>query len=433
MFGSRTQKVNVSRGQPMAMSAEAQQAFDNLIDPSQAIQLDPEALRSSIEGAVAQLSADQLLPYNAQELAVLVEQLTDDMIGVGPIQSLVEDPSISDILVNGPDQVYIERHGKLQPSDVRFRDQKHLQNVAQRIVNAVGRRLDESTPLVDARLADGSRVNVIAPPLSLNGVCLSIRKFPERHFNLDGLVETGSLNLSMAKCLALAAKSRLNILISGGTGSGKTTLLNALSTPISDQERIITIEDAAELSLSQPHWVQLETRSASSEGTGAVSVRDLVKNALRMRPDRIILGEVRGAEAFDMLQAMNTGHDGSLCTLHANSPSDALLRLENMLMMGAEQIPSAVLRQQISAALDLVVQLERSHDGKRRVTAISAIGEFSDGRIETLPLFTYELNENTSKAVSGDFCPHALPNVIRERARHFGLDRDFEAIFEGQS
>ncbi|QPL54744.1 CpaF family protein [Vibrio navarrensis] len=425
MFGQKTQRVHASRGNPLVMPEAAQAAFEKLIEPSEAVKLSRAQLQQEIKKAVGQMSAQQLLPYNQCELAVLVEQLCDDMLGVGPIQCLVEDPSVSDILVNGPEQIYIERHGKLLKADIRFRDKKHLLNVAQRIVNAVGRRLDESTPLVDARLEDGSRVNIIAPPLALNGVCISIRKFPERQYDLSGLVAFGSMSAEMAECLALAARCRFNILVSGGTGAGKTTLLNAMSTPISDDERIITIEDAAELSLTQPHWIQLETRTASSEGTGAVTVRDLVKNALRMRPDRIILGEVRGAEAFDMLQAMNTGHDGSLCTLHANSPTDAMLRLENMLMMGAEQIPSAVLRQQISSALDLVVQLERSHDGKRRVTAISAVGGLENGQIAIHPLFEYRLDEEGR----GDYHQGVLPHDVVERARHFALDKAWTTLF----
>ncbi|EMA2413059.1 CpaF family protein [Vibrio vulnificus] len=425
MFGHKTQLAHASRGNPLVMPEAAQAAFEKLIEPSEAVKLSRAQLQQEIKKAVGQMSAQQLLPYNQSELAVLVEQLCDDMLGVGPIQCLVEDPSVSDILVNGPEQIYIERHGKLLKTDIRFRDKKHLLNVAQRIVNAVGRRLDESTPLVDARLEDGSRVNIIAPPLALNGVCISIRKFPERQYDLPGLVAFGSMSEEMAECLALAARCRFNILVSGGTGAGKTTLLNAMSTPISEDERIITIEDAAELSLTQPHWIQLETRTASSEGTGAVTVRDLVKNALRMRPDRIILGEVRGAEAFDMLQAMNTGHDGSLCTLHANSPADAMLRLENMLMMGAEQIPSAVLRQQISSALDLVVQLERSHDGKRRVTAISAVGGLEEGQIAIHPLFDYRLDEEGC----GDYHQGILPQGVIERARHFALDKAWSSLF----
>lgn len=431
MFHQRTRAAEVSRGQPLVIPEEAKAAFDNLIEPSEAVKLSRDELVRAVTAAVHKLSGQQLLPYNQGELEVLVEQLCDDMVGIGPIQSLVEDPDVSDILVNGPDQVYVERKGQLTLTGIRFRDQKHLMNIAQRIVNGVGRRIDESNPLVDARLADGSRVNVIAPPLSLNGVCLSIRKFPDNQLDLASLVKFGSLTAEMAELLSIAARSRLNILVSGGTGAGKTTLLNAMSTPISNSERIITIEDAAELALIQPHWLQLETRTASSEGTGAITVRDLVKNALRMRPDRIILGEVRGAEAFDMLQAMNTGHDGSLCTLHANSPADSLLRLENMLMMGAEQIPSAVLRQQISSALDMVVQLERSHDGKRRVTAIAAVGEVVNGLIDVIPLFTYR--PGGEGAAQGDYQVFTPPQALIERACHFGLDQALCTLFTEQA
>lgn len=365
MFGQANSRLPSVPGALLTLSDAAREAFYELVEPSVAATLPRDALLERVTRALAQLSTRRMLPYNRQELTLLARQLVDEMVGVGPLQPLLDDPEVSDILVNGPDKVYVERHGKLTLSGVRFRDRQHVFNVAQRIVNAVGRRVDESTPMVDARLADGSRVNVIAPPVALCGTTISIRKFPSSRLTLTHLVEKGALSDAMARFLGLAARSRFNLLISGGTGSGKTTLLNALSKHINDDERIITIEDAAELSLDQPHWVPLETRNESAEGKGEVSVRALVRNALRMRPDRIILGEVRGAEAFDMLQAMNTGHDGSLCTLHANTPEDALLRLTNMLQMGAERLSEQIIQAQIASAVDLVVQLERMRDGQR--------------------------------------------------------------------
>ena len=355
------------------------------------------------------------------------------MIGIGPIQSLLEDPDVSDILVNGPDTVYVERRGKLERTNIRFRDAKHVLNVAQRIVNAIVRRVDESNPMVDARLSDGSRVNVIAPPLALHGTCISIRKFPASKLMLEHLVDHGSLSAAMAQFLALATHVRCNILISGGTGSGKTTLLNALSRHISEEERILTIEDAAELSLAQPHWVALETRNASSEGNGEVTVRDLVKNALRMRPDRIVLGEVRGAEAFDMLQAMNTGHDGSLCTLHANNPQDAIVRLTNMLQMGGERLSDHIIRSQIVSAIDLVIQLERMRDGKRRITAISEVVGVQGEQIELSPIFRFELSHVDQLKISGDYRALSISEHLIEKAAHFAMDSELRATVESAS
>jgi pilus assembly protein CpaF len=360
-------------------------------------------------------------------------QLVDEMVGIGPIQPLLEDPEVSDILVNGPETIYVERRGKLEKTDIRFRDAKHVLNVAQRIVNAIGRRVDESNPMVDARLKDGSRVNVIAPPLALHGTCISIRKFPASKLMLSNLVDNDSLSEQMAEFLALATYCRCNILISGGTGSGKTTLLNALSRHISEDERILTIEDAAELSLAQPHWVPLETRNASTEGNGEVTVRDLVKNALRMRPDRIVLGEVRGAEAFDMLQAMNTGHDGSLCTLHANNPQDAIVRLTNMLQMGGERLSDHIIRSQIVSAIDLVVQLERMRDGHRRITAISEVVGINGEQIELSPVFRFELIRAEQQHIYGRFSAQSVSSALLEKAAHFAKEDALRQCVEKSS
>ncbi|MCF5878374.1 CpaF family protein [Aeromonas veronii] len=421
MFGQASNRQPPVQGALLTMSEAAREAFYELVEPSVAATLPRDALLERVANALDQLSSRRMLPYNRQELLLLGRQLVDEMVGVGPLQPLLDDPEVSDILVNGPDKVYVERHGKLVLSGVRFRDRQHVFNVAQRIVNAVGRRVDESTPMVDARLADGSRVNVIAPPIALCGTSISIRKFPSSRLTLTHLVEKGALSDAMARFLGLAARSRFNVLISGGTGSGKTTLLNALSKHINDDERIITIEDAAELSLEQPHWVPLETRNESAEGKGEVSVRALVRNALRMRPDRIILGEVRGAEAFDMLQAMNTGHDGSLCTLHANTPEDALLRLTNMLQMGAERLSEQIIQAQIASAVDLVVQLERMRDGQRRITAISEITALEGGQIRMQPLFRFVLESELHGKLQGRFMAHQLSAGVQEKARQAGL------------
>jgi pilus assembly protein CpaF len=343
------------------------------VDAAEALKMSLPNLEASLSAIITETAGRFKLFLNGFEQRALVREIADDMVRLGPIQPLMDDPKVTDVLINGPDQILVERGGKLQSTGFKFRDHAHLQNLAQRIASAVGRRVDESSPMVDARLADGSRVNIIIPPLSLNWVCVSIRKFFRETMDLDEYVALGCLTPDMAEFLRLSARARLNILISGGTGAGKTTLLNALSRHIGGDERVITIEDAAELRLDQSYVVRLETRPPSVEGTGEVTQRDLVKNALRMRPDRIILGEVRGAEALDMLQAMNTGHDGSLSTIHANSPEDALLRLENMLNMGAVSMSSSLVRRQLASALDLLIQVERDESGARRVTSVCEI------------------------------------------------------------
>ena len=343
------------------------------VDAESALKMDPRVLERTVGKIVAEAVAEMRLFLNGYEQRALTREIVDDMVRLGPIQPCMDDPQVNDVLVNGTDQVLVERAGKLELTKHKFRDHNHLLNLAQRIASAVGRRIDESSPMVDARLTDGSRVNIVGPPLALDGIYISIRKFSRTVMTLDSYVEKGCMSRRMADFLHLAAKARLNILVSGGTGSGKTTMLNALSQHISRSERIITIEDAAELRLDQPFVIRLETRPPSIEGKGEVTQRDLLRNALRMRPDRILLGEVRGAEAFDMLQAMNTGHDGSLSTVHANTPEDALLRLENMLNMGAHAMTSALVRRQLSSALDLLVQVERDITGMRRVTHISEV------------------------------------------------------------
>lgn len=350
------------------------------------------------------------------------------MFGLGPIEPLLNDPTITDILINGPYQIYVERRGKLEVTDIAFRDNEHLSNVAQRIAASVGRRVDETSPMVDARLADGSRVNIIMAPLALDGACVSIRKFSQQKIDIPQMVEFGSLSAAMGRVLEIAARCRLNIIISGGTGSGKTTLLNALSRMIDERERIVTIEDAAELQLQQPHVVRLETRPASIEGAGQIAQRDLVKNALRMRPDRIILGETRGEEAFDVLQAMNTGHDGSMTTIHANSPRDGLVRVENMVIAANPNLPTRAIRSQIVSAVHLVIQVSRMRDGVRRVLDITEVTGLEGDVIITQDLFSF-VHEDAEyrEQVNGRYVSNRLRPYFLEKARYFGLEDELMA------
>jgi pilus assembly protein CpaF len=383
-----------------------------------------EELAKRITGLVGEIVAEQKVQLNAVEQRELIRTLVDDMTGLGPLEVLLADDQVTDIMVNGPHQIYVEKRGKLQMTDVAFRDQQHAMNVATRIVTRVGRRVDESSPLVDARLEDGSRVNVIMPPLAIDGVSISIRKFAKYKLNIDQMVRQLNMSAEMGTVLKIAARSRLNILISGGTGSGKTTLLNALSQMIDPGERIVTIEDAAELKLQQPHVVRLETRPANLEGLGEITMRDLLKNALRMRPDRIILGEVRGAEAMDVLQAMNTGHDGSLCTLHANNPRETLTRLENMTTMAGFNLPASAIRTQISDAVDMIVQISRMRDGKRRVTQVVELVGREGDVITTQDLFKYEFDgEDNDGNLVGRFVSSRMRPHFLSKASYFGLDK----------
>ena len=394
------------------------------IDPVAAAELPRPELTEQVGEVVGELLVQEKINLNLAEQRDLVTLLLDDMLGLGPLEPLLADESISDIMINGPQQVYVEQKGKLKLTDVAFRDNQHLMNVAQRIVTAVGRRVDESSPICDARLADGSRVNVIAPPLAIDGASISIRKFTKDKITLDKMLEFQSISPPLAKVLKIAGACRLNILISGGTGSGKTTMLNALSRMIDQGERVVTIEDAAELQLQQPHVVRLETRPPNLEGKGEVDMRDLVKNALRMRPDRIILGEIRGGEAIDMLQAMNTGHDGSMGTIHANRPREALTRLENMVNMAGLNLPPKAIREQIAASLDLIVQVQRMRDGGRRTTHVTEVVGMEGDVITTQDLFRFEFTgEDEGGRLIGNFNstgvrPHFLTN-----AEYFGLER----------
>jgi pilus assembly protein CpaF len=394
------------------------------IDSEVASRLDRAALTQELAAPVREILAELKIPLNQKEQRELIRLLLDDMLGLGPLERLLADEGVTDIMVNGAKRIYVEHHGKLVLTDAAFRDDAHVLSVAGRIVSQIGRRVDESTPLVDARLADGSRVNIIIPPLALDGPSISIRKFAKRGIDLDRMVRQHNISAEAATVLKIAARSRLNVLISGGTGSGKTTLLNAMSQMIAADERVVTIEDAAELQLQQPHVVRLETRPANLEGRGEITMRDLVKNALRMRPDRIILGEIRGEEALDMLQAMNTGHDGSLGTIHANRPREALTRLENMVAMSGVNLPSRAVRTQIAAAIQLIVQISRMRDGLRRITSITEVVGMEGEVITTQELFAYRYEGETADGrLLGKFESSGLRPAFSPRAAYYGLDR----------
>ena len=393
------------------------------LDSSSVAELAPDVLRAELEPVIHEIAGKERVQLSAREQFQLAQELTDDMVGFGPLEPLLRDDSISDIMVNGPDTVFIERAGKLQKSNVRFRDAAHAAMVAQKMVATIGRRVDESSPLCDARLPDGSRVNVILPPLALDGACISIRKFTKKKLDFAAMVANGSMVPAVARLLEIAARCRLNILVSGGTGSGKTTLLNALSRMISHDERVVTIEDAAELQLQQPHVVRLETRTANLEGRGEINQRELLRNALRMRPDRIIVGEVRGAEAYDMLQAMNTGHDGSISTVHANTTRDALARVENMVQMATVNLPARAIRTQIASAVDLIIQIERMRDGVRRISQISDICGM-EGEVVTMndvASFEFE-GESATGRIIGRFHTNGARPSFATRLSYFGLE-----------
>jgi pilus assembly protein CpaF len=395
------------------------------IDPTVAGRIPRAALRREIAKLVNEIATEDRVQLNKLEEMALAADLSDDMVGLGPLEPFLDDEEISDILANGPFDIYVERNGKLEKTPARFRDAQHLTSIAQRIATAIGRRIDEASPMVDARLADGSRVNIVLPPLVLNGGSISIRKFPKQTLTLDMMVRQQNLSPEAARLLEIAARSRLNMLISGGTGSGKTTLLNAVSRYIDCDERVITVEDAVELRLQQPHVVQMETRPPNIEGVGQVAQRELVRNALRMRPDRIIVGEVRGAEAFDMLQAMNTGHDGSMSTVHANSPRDALYRVENMVMMANLSLPLKAIRMQIASAVNLIVHIERMRDGIRRVLSVAEIAGMEGEVITTRELFGFQhRSERLAGGIQGSFQSTRMRPDFIGRVARFGLERD---------
>src|SRR6201995_4085884 len=380
--------------------------------------LPEDEIRRHVQQLVSQYVMAERLALNAQELSDFVSEILDEMTGLGPLEPLLKDPSVNDILINGHEATFVERGGLLEPIACRFKDEAHLLRIINKIVSAVGRRVDESHPLCDARLLDGSRVNVAVRPVAVDGPLMSIRKFSKRPFNLNKLVDIGAIKPQMAELLAAAVKSRVTCVISGGTGSGKTTMLNALSAFISDKERLITIEDAAELQLQQPHVARMETRPPNIEGKGEIKQRDLIKNALRMRPERIILGECRGEEAFDMLQAMNTGHEGSMATIHANNPREAISRLEQLVGMAGLPMTIPSIRGQIAAAVRMIVQLQRMSDGKRRVTSVAEITGMEGDIVQMQEIYKYVRTPTAEDAtVEGHFAaPGVRPRFLTELA-----------------
>jgi pilus assembly protein CpaF len=399
-----------------------QRIYDRLLkvlDLSLLGALEEGAARHQIREITARLLLEESAPLSLAQRQFLTRRIEDEVMGHGPLEPLLADPTISDILVNGSQQVYIERHGKLELTEVRFNDDTHLMNIIDRIVSAVGRRIDESSPMVDARLKDGSRVNVIIPPLALDGPMMSIRRFAVELFKVEDLIRIGTINDQMATVLQAIVHGRLNVVISGGTGAGKTTMLNILSGFVPVTERVVTIEDSAELQLQQPHVVRLETRPPNIEGKGQVAQRDLVRNALRMRPERIIVGEVRGPEALDMLQAMNTGHDGSLTTVHANSPRDAMSRVETMVSMSGISFPIRALRAQMASAINIVIQVSRDEDGRRRLVSLQEVNGMEGEVITMSEIFAFERSGvDANGNVLGELKPTGvMPSFQRRLAR----------------
>jgi len=392
-FGDPLQRKNVQEEELRAyqdLKTTIHRKLIDRLDLSNVSEISPEQLSGIIKAVVENLVASENIPLTRVERERLVVEIQHETLGLGPLEPLLQDPDVSDILVNGPDRVYIEKHGLIHKTKVFFKDTDHLMMIIERIVSKVGRRIDESSPLVDARLQDGSRINVIIPPLAIDGPALSIRRFGVNPLRMEDLLSYRTLTEEMAKIFDAMVRARLNILVSGGTGVGKTTLLNILTASVPDSERIVTIEDSAELILQQEHVVRLETRPPNIEGRGTVTQRDLVRNALRMRPDRIIVGEVRGGEALDMLQAMNTGHDGSISTIHANSPRDALARLETMVLMAGFEIPAKAIREQMSSSLNVIIQVARLSDGTRRVVKVAEITGMEGDIITMQDIFLFE-------------------------------------------
>ncbi|KQP09229.1 CpaF family protein [Methylobacterium sp. Leaf93] len=407
-------------------------ALIEAIDLAQLSRLDVESAREEIRDIVSEIIGLKNIVLSIAEQEELLDDICNDVLGYGPLEPLLARDDIADIMVNGANRAFIEVGGKIQLTNVRFRDNQQLMNICQRIVSQVGRRVDESSPICDARLPDGSRVNIIAPPLAIDGPVLTIRKFKKDKLTLDQLVTFGAISPEGARILQIIGRVRCNVVISGGTGSGKTTLLNCLTRYIDEDERIITCEDAAELQLQQAHVVRLETRPANMEGSGQVTMRDLVRNCLRMRPERIIVGEVRGPEAFDLLQAMNTGHDGSMGTLHANSPREALARIESMITMGGFSLPSRTLREMIVGSIDIIVQATRLRDGSRRITHITEVMGLEGDVIITQDLFVYDvLGEDANGRLVGR---HRSTGIGRprfwERARYYGEEKALAAALD---
>ncbi|SPF56156.1 Type II secretion system protein E [Candidatus Sulfopaludibacter sp. SbA4] len=402
----------------------------NSLTVEQLKDLNKESVRGQIGMVVEKLIIDEALPITLGEREKLIEEILDEVFGLGPLEPLLKDPSISDIMVNGFDNVYIERAGRVVETNIRFKDQAHVRMIIERIVSAVGRRIDDSSPIVDARLADGSRVCAVIPPLSLIGPVMSIRRYGKKVLSTEDLLKNETFTTGMLDFMSGCVEARLNIVISGGSGSGKTTMLNTLSRFIPEEERIVTIEDTAELQLQQNHTVRLETRPPNIEGAGAITQRDLVINTLRMRPDRIIVGESRGAEALDMLQAMNTGHDGSMTTVHANAPRDAFSRLETMVMMASQHVPDKVIRQQLASAINIVVHCARLSDGTRKVTGIAEVIGVEGDLVEMQDIFEFERSGISARGkVLGEFHATGARPICLDRLKSYGIHLS-ASIFE---
>ncbi|HAF12472.1 MAG TPA: pilus assembly protein CpaF [Blastocatellia bacterium] len=420
--GGNVNTAEVSQNSLQEMKSRLHRALINRMDLTKLATLTPEQVHAEVSRLAESVLAQEAMPLSLSEREHLVNDVQHELFGLGPLEPLLADNTVSDILVNTHSTIYVERRGKLETTNVAFKDDEHLMRVIERIVSSVGRRIDESSPMVDARLRDGSRVNAIIPPLAIDGPVLSIRRFGAEPLRMNALIENKALTKDIADMLQMCVSARLNLLISGGTGAGKTTLLNALSAYIPENERIVTIEDSAELQLQQPHVVRLETRPPNIEGRGEVTQRDLVRNSLRMRPDRIVIGEVRGGEAIDMLQAMNTGHDGSLTTIHANTPRDALARLETMIQMTGMRLSDRAMRQQVAAAINLVVQVARLSDGTRRLTSISEITGMEGETITMQEIFQFErTGVDTHGQVIGRFRPTGIRPRFAERLKTCGL------------
>ena len=402
----------------------------NALSPEQLRALNKDGMREQIGAVIERLVSDEAIPMTANERERLIEEVLDEVFGLGPLETLLKDPTVSDILVNGYDSIYVERGGHLVETNVRFKDQSHVRMIIDRIVSAVGRRIDDSSPIVDARLIDGSRVCAVIPPLSLLGPVLTIRRFGKKLLSTEDLLKNETLTTGMLDFLSGCVEARLNVVISGGSGSGKTTMLNTLSRFIPEEERIVTIEDTAELQLQQGHVVRLETRPMNIEGAGAIGQRDLVINALRMRPDRIVIGECRGPEALDMLQAMNTGHDGSMTTTHANSGRDAFSRLETMVMMASQHIPDKVIRQMLASAVNIVIHTARLIDGTRKVISISEVIGVADDQVEMQDIFEFERTGISPRGrVTGRFRATGVRPISMDRLRTYGIHLS-QSIFQ---
>ncbi|HTS61989.1 MAG TPA: CpaF family protein [Candidatus Acidoferrales bacterium] len=404
------------------LKSQVHQKLVNSLTPEQLKNLTKDSVRGEIGAVVEKLILDEQLPMTMGERERLIEEILDEVFGLGPLEGLLKDGSISDIMVNGFDNVYVERAGRLVETNIRFKDNSHVRMIIERIVSAIGRRIDDSSPIVDARLADGSRVCAVIPPLSLIGPVMSIRRYGKKVLSTEDLLKNETFTTGMLDFLSGCVEARLNIVISGGSGSGKTTMLNTLSRFIPEEERIVTIEDTAELQLQQSHVVRLETRPPNLEGAGAISQRDLVINTLRMRPDRIIVGESRGPEALDMLQAMNTGHDGSMTTVHANAPRDAFSRLETMVMMASQHVPDKVIRQQLASAINIVVHCSRLADGSRRVTGIAEVAGVAHDQVEMQDIFEFERTGISPRGkVLGRFRGLDVKPHCMERLKGYGI------------